>query len=184
MTDANKGWGAGNAPALSVLTYDLAANDLAAWVRRSRRGKKRIRQSCFAAFMMSAAFLRYSGGRVPMLAGLGSVAKTALIAGLLILPALLTYANQVRGIRSGAVDDLPQPVTARLEIDQDQLREYRADRTVPVTVTPKLVHRVLLTKGHLFIESGSNVVILPARAFPDRTAMRKLADDWTRISTI
>jgi hypothetical protein len=40
MTDANRGRGAGNAPAHSVLTYDLAANDLVAWVRRSRRGKK------------------------------------------------------------------------------------------------------------------------------------------------
>ncbi|MES2844413.1 MAG: hypothetical protein V4804_04500 [Pseudomonadota bacterium] len=184
MTDTNKGRGAGNVPALSVLTYDLTADDLAAWVRRSRRAKKRVRQSCFAAFLMSAALLRFAGGRVTMLAGVGSGAKTALIVGLLVLPVLLTYANQMRGIRSGAVDDLPHPVTARLEIDQDRLREYRADRTVPVTVSPKLVHRVLLTKGHLFIESGSNVVILPARAFPDRTAMRTLADDWTRISTI
>jgi hypothetical protein len=73
---------------------------------------------------------------------------------------------------------LPHPVAVEMRDEGDHL-EWR-EAGVPVLVAPETISTVIVTAAHAFICIGSQVLILPARAFENRLDMAAFAEDLER----
>lgn len=76
---------------------------------------------------------------------------------------------------------VPDPVLIRLDVFPDRLVERR-DLAEPVVITPDRIAAVLMRSGHVIVATRRDVVIVPARAFADDTAMASFAARWDELS--
>ncbi|MDT8854528.1 hypothetical protein RNZ50_05685 [Paracoccaceae bacterium Fryx2] len=73
---------------------------------------------------------------------------------------------------------VPLPVRMRLEDRAEGLRvgpEGAGDGTL---IAPAMIRQVVVTPGHVFIDTPRDVVIVPLRAFRDVGEMRAFAERW------
>lgn len=165
---------AADAP-LAVLSYRLGAADLAAWLARSRPGRRALRMRLFSGLLVGLMGLQWLSAR-PGLPGSGAAGRLAglgLLALVLVLPVLLSVASLRHSQRAEARAELPAPQPVTLTQWPDRIEEARQGKLV--TIRPQRLLQLTVTRGHIFGETETARLILPRTAFADRAAMQAFA---------
>lgn len=158
-----------------VIHYTQDYDDALVWERASPVHRKRDKVALFAAFFAGLGLIKMLSGVMPDLAALHSVPMAAL---LMVLPFGLVILLQRRDLHLRAQRRADRRTGARLEIWGDRLVEYRDDRKEPLAFGALSLREVRETEGHVFLSTGRDVMIVPARAFPDLAAKSAFAAEW------
>lgn len=161
---------------IATLRYSLGADDLAAHLARTKRGRRQARGTLASAAFAGLMALNFLTGKLPVPDnGLGTALEIAAILG---APVALAIWKLRHDRRSEAREELPAPVDVTLQVFSDHAVEQRSDRATPLTHRARTSHRIHANRHHVAIESDRAVLVIPARAFSDRKAMTVLADHW------
>lgn len=166
---------------IATLHYQLTAADLAAFLARTKRGRRQARGTLVSASFAALMALNFLSGKLPVPKNAwGSAVEIAAILGTPIGIALWKLRHDRM---ADATADLPAPVGVTLHVYPDHAIEHRADREAPVTHRVRTAHAIRLNRHHVSLESDRAALVIPARAFADRRAMTALADHWTAQRT-
>lgn len=163
---------------LAVLRYDLGADDIAARLGRSRAMRRRRWQGLVSAGFASILALNFLTGKLPVPDS--TLLEAIELALILCGPAALVLWRLQRATVAEAAEALPAPVTVTLSVHRDHAVEERPDLPRPRTHRVRTARGIDLTRHHLTLEGDAADLIIPARAFADRAAMRDLAGEWSK----
>lgn len=158
-----------------VIHYTLDYEDALVWERASPSHRKRDKVALFAAFFAGLGLLKMLGGVMTDLATLHSLPMATL---LMAAPFGMVILLQRRDLRARAQRRAGQRSGMRLEIWGDRLVEYRDDRREPLAFGALSLREVRETAGHVFLSTGSDVIIVPGRAFVSEAAKSAFAAEW------
>jgi hypothetical protein len=160
-----------SAPApVQVFTYRLTARAVAEWLATSR-AERRATRGLVASFLLAGVMgLQFLTGRLPVPEGrIPALAEAATI---LILPVALALWTRRRALRRDAAEEMPEPVSVRLELWPDRVVEHRDDRAQPTVLRLRLLHGIAERRGHVLAHTDSARLIVPPEAFASSAARR------------
>ena len=161
--------------ASGVLHYVLTAEDALAWERISPRFRRRDRVALGAAVFSGIGLIKVIGGHFADIRPLHSIpAAFALIA----IPVIAVLWMQRRDRLKRMAERVPAPVGVTLEHDPQRVVERREDRREATGFGRAGLDEIHETPTHIFLSTGRDVVILPARAFADEDARRAFVAHW------
>lgn len=158
-----------------VLHYVLTPEDALAWERRSPRHRRRDRVALGAAVFSGIGLIKVIGGHFPDLKLLHSLPMAA---ALIAIPVLIVLWLQKRDQRKRAAERVPAPVGVTLEHSPQRVVERREDRKDVSGFGRSGLHEIHETATHVFLSTGRDVVILPARGFATPAAREAFVTYW------
>lgn len=158
-----------------VLHYVLTPEDAMAWEVRSPRIRRRDRVAIGAGIFAGIGLIKLIGTQMAELKVLHSLSMAVVIMG---LPVLLVLWLQGRDHRKRAAERVAKPVGVQLEYSRDRVVERREDRSEVLAFGSAGLSEILETPTHVFLSTGSDVVILPARAFATPAAREAFVAHW------
>lgn len=165
-----------SAPAGSgVLHYVLTPEDAMAWEVRSPRIKRRDRVAIGAGVFAGIGLVKVIGSNMPDLPLLHSIPMAFVV---IALPVLAVLWMQRRDHRKRAGQRVPRPVGVQLEYAPERVIERREDRRDVSGFGRSGLHELLETPAHVFLSTGADVVIVPARAFATPDAREAFVAYW------
>ena len=160
-----------------ILRFDLDSRDALAWERVDPRRRRRDRVAVAASFFAGIGLVKVIGSHLADLRWLHSLPMAAAV---ILLPAaaVLLLQSQARGRR--ARDRFPHPVPVETEISSARVVQRIRGDGAPVRIGAKSVRDVLVRADHVFLSDGTDVAILPTRAFGSLRERDAFALRWQR----
>lgn len=160
-----------------VLHFDLDWRDALAWERADPGSRRRGRVAVAASLFAGIGLLQVIGSHLASLQWLHSIPAAAV---LIVTPAfaVLLLQRQARGRRARA--RFPAPVQAAAHLSPTRVILRVEGQSSPVTIGAKSLREVVVAKDHVFLTDGSEVAILPARAFGSAVDHVAFAEGWRR----
>lgn len=158
------------------MQFTLGPADALAWEKASPRLRRRDRVAVGAALFAGMGLVKVIGAQFE---GLHWLHSLPMALALIVLPAVAVLLSQRYGRILRARERLPDPVAVTVEVGPDRISERMEGRKAPVAIGAKSLRAVVETRGHVFLWNGTDVVILPAQAFPDAGAKADFAREWS-----
>ncbi|MEY4695959.1 MAG: hypothetical protein RIT14_387 [Pseudomonadota bacterium] len=163
----------------SILSFELTPADALAWVRRSPSVRRSDRIAIGGGLIAGLALLNFASGHLAN--ALPQLHSTAVALILVALPALIVALVRRHSHRAQAAEIVARPTAAEVHLWTKRLALHRADQAAPLVLGAKSLRAVVQTRAHVFLAGAKGVVIVPATAFADATAMADFARHWQAL---
>lgn len=164
----------GDSP-LAVLRFKLTAADMAAWLAGTRSERRALKALIASTFLTSMMGLQVISGRLPLPDAPWARGSEFLV--LVCTPMILALWVRYRGLLARGKDLLPDATTVTVSQWPDRIEQCFDDKNI--TIRPRLLHRLTVTRKHILGETETARLILPRNAFADSAQMQLMAD-WLR----
>lgn len=158
-----------------VLHYVLTPEDAVEWERISPRIRRRNRVALGAALFAGIGLVKVIGSNLPDLRLLHSIPMAFAV---IALPMLAVFWMQRRDARRQAGLRVPEPVGVVLDHSPQRIVERREGRATPLAFGAAALREVLEGPRHIFLSNGSDVVIIPFRAFAGEAERSDFLRHW------
>lgn len=166
---------ADHAPEADLLRFDLDWRDALAWERHDPRQKRRGRVAVAASLFAGIGLVQVIGGSLPSLHWLHSIPMAAVV---ILSPAALVLLMQRQASARRARERCPERVSVDAELSPARVIQRTAGKGAAVRIGAKSLRDVVVTADHVFLSDGTDVAILPARAFASAADKDAFAAQW------
>lgn len=161
-----------------VLHYILTPEDAMAWEVRSPWIRRRDRVALGAAVFAGIGLVKVIGSNLPDLSLLHSLPMAFVI---IALPVLAVRLVQTHDRKRRVAERVPSPVGVLLDYAPRRIVERREGRSEVVAFGAAALRDVLVGPGHVFLSNGTDVVIVPDRAFASVSAREAFVRHWRAL---
>lgn len=159
-----------------VIHYTLDLPDALVWERTSPAHRKRDRVALGASVFAGLGLVSILKGHLPD--GVAFLHSMTFALLLMVSPMGLALLLQRLDLRKRATERAAQRIGVRLELWEDRMIEHRDDRRLPLVVGARSLREVKDTAGHVFLSTGTDVIIVPLRAFGSAAEKSAFAAKW------
>ena len=158
-----------------ILRFDLDWRDALAWERVDPRHRRRGRVAVAASLFAGIGLVRVTGSHLADLRWLHSVPMAAVF---ILMPAVAVLLLQTQAAARRARDRFPRVVRVETEISPSRVVQRVAGDEAAVRIGAKSLREVVVRADHIFLSNGTDVAILPARAFGSGPEKDAFAARW------
>ncbi len=149
-----------------------------AWEVRSPWIRQRDRVALGAAVFAGIGLVKVIGSNLPDLALLHSIPMAFVI---IALPILAVKLMQTHDRRRRVTQRVPSPVGVVLDYSPGRIVERREGQREVVAFGRAGLRNVIDGQGHVFLSNGTDVVIVPDRAFSSAAARADFSRHWRAL---